>query len=948
MAAQLPIELFYSYAHEDEKYRIELEKYLKDMQRAGIITTWYDRRITGGSDLDRSISEYVDRAHVIFFLLSADFIASEYANDVELKRALERHDRGEARVVGVVARPIPKLRSALGKTILIPTDGKAIKLWRPQERGYVNVVEHLERIIEETRAQLAARDDEAPLRRHVWSIPKRNPTFVGREHALQRVGEALAATGTPSTVAIVGPPGVGKTQIAFEYAYRHASEYDVAWAIRAEDTNSIVVDLSALAEQLGVAGEGSGREAERPTATRVRRSAPIPGTSMAATTPANNAGDVAVDGVMNWLAENGRWLLIFDNAAQIASVTSYIPRQGVGHVIVTSRENIWGMLGQTVELETFRREESVQFLSARTGGDASEIKSDADRLANSLGDMPLALEHAASFVNTKRTTLAAYSALIDAVAASGPTLDDPVGRIAATWSVSLDQIGPTSPAALLFAMCAWLAPEDIPRSIFTSGVAWLGKRLASTVADPPLFADAIAQLARYGLVRVRGDAFTTHRLVQVAARDRLSQREQRAAAAQVVGLLHSIYPDADSIPDSDSWELCERYLPHVITATGHAIRLEVELPAVAHLLWRVGDYQGERARYLEAQSTLQQALSVAQAAHGLSHPLIADIQNSIGNVLLDGRGDYDGAKRRYEAALIVDRALGAERTHDAAIHLNNVGYALEQQSHLKLAMSYYTQSLDIEAELDERAEAAKTMLNVGSIHETLGDGGSARKLYEDAIDILRAAAAEPNELADALSALGSLLLDGGDTAGSRERFMEALALNRSVYGTDDHPEIARNLTNLARVLLAAGDLVEARRHTDEALGMYARVYALGTPNPALGAAYYVLGEIHEHQREWKDAQAAYETALEHDEGRGNAMSLGVAEDLAAIARVLVAMGDPAAALTRYQHAYRLYANVYGEDHAFTRELATAVAALESAGGDEHGGGHDAPVPGTPD
>jgi tetratricopeptide (TPR) repeat protein len=926
-SVEVPIELFYSYAHEDEQYRIELEKYLAYMRRKGTIATWYDRRISAGASLDGTISEYLERAHIILCLLSADFAASDYVNDVELKRALERLDRGEARVVGIVIRPIPQ-GFPLDRRILIPTDAKPIITWDPVESGYVDVVTHLQRVVDEIRAELARRgqSSKGPARERIWSVPKRNPAFVGRDPDLTQLRETLTNKPSPSIAAIIGLPGVGKSQLAFEYAYRYAEAYPVAWAIRAQDTESMVADLSALAERLGVAGEGAGRESERSNTSRGRREAPIP-TGEGQPSGGGGASDVAVDAVLQWLAANKDWLLIFDNATNLASLSSYLPRRGTGHVIITSREDIWRPIARTIVLETFNDEESVRFLLTRVGSDSPADTAAARRLAKSLGDMPLALEHAASFVTVSNKTLAEYHALIDAVTGDRPALDDPVGRIAATWAVSLGALGNDSPPALLFDVCAWLAPEDIPRSIFSSGIKYLGETLAKTVADPLAFADAIAQLVRYGLVRVRGDAFSTHRLVQRAAQDRFSPEKQHDAVSRVIHLLDAVYPDADSIPDATSWDECERYLPHVVTATSRATLLKAELPGVARLLWRVGDYQAERARYLEAKSTLDRALSIAQVTHGLNHPLVADIQNSLGNVLLDSGGDYDGARRRYEAALAVDRALGEEQTHNAAIHLNNLGFALEQQGQLALAQAYYSQSREIELHLGERAEAAKTMLNIGSIHETLGDVVKARSLYEEAIAIQREAGAERNELADALSALGSLLLDEGDAAGARAYLTEALDLNHSVYKADDHPEIARNLTNLGRVSLAAGDLAEARGYVDDALGMYGRVFGVDALNPSLGAVYHVLGEIHEAANRPEEAKHAYETALRHDEGKGNTTSLGVAEDLEAIGRMLLALGNREEAIGRYQHAYRLYVNAYGADHKVPQDIAGELAKL---------------------
>src|SRR6476469_5277222 len=101
----ISVELFYSYAHQDEAYRVELEKWLAMLRRNGVITTWSDRRITSGDDWKNQIDERLERAHVILCLLSVDFLASNYAYDIELARALERRKSGDARVIPVIVRP---------------------------------------------------------------------------------------------------------------------------------------------------------------------------------------------------------------------------------------------------------------------------------------------------------------------------------------------------------------------------------------------------------------------------------------------------------------------------------------------------------------------------------------------------------------------------------------------------------------------------------------------------------------------------------------------------------------------------------------------------------------------------------------------------------------------------------------------------------------------------
>ena len=124
------IEVFYSYAHEDEELVKELRKHLSILKRQGVIRDWYDREITAGTDWKGQIDQHLNSAGVILLLVSADFLASDYCYDVEMTRALERHDQGEARVIPVILRRSMDWQGApFGKLQSLPTDGKPVTSW---------------------------------------------------------------------------------------------------------------------------------------------------------------------------------------------------------------------------------------------------------------------------------------------------------------------------------------------------------------------------------------------------------------------------------------------------------------------------------------------------------------------------------------------------------------------------------------------------------------------------------------------------------------------------------------------------------------------------------------------------------------------------------------------------------------------------------------------------
>lgn len=143
------IRVFFSYAHEDEEYRDQLEIHLSMLRRQGIIESWHDRRIEAGKDIHGEISEHLESAHVILLLVSPYFLASDYCYDVELAHALERHEEGRARVIPVIIHPCDWKNSAFGQLRATPPDGKPISKFANFHDAYLMVVEDIRRVANE-------------------------------------------------------------------------------------------------------------------------------------------------------------------------------------------------------------------------------------------------------------------------------------------------------------------------------------------------------------------------------------------------------------------------------------------------------------------------------------------------------------------------------------------------------------------------------------------------------------------------------------------------------------------------------------------------------------------------------------------------------------------------------------------------------------------------------
>ncbi|HSU31319.1 MAG TPA: toll/interleukin-1 receptor domain-containing protein [Bryobacteraceae bacterium] len=148
--------VFFSYSHKDESLRDELEVHLSLLKRQGVISVWHDRRLGAGNELNAGISRELERADIILLLVSPDFLASDYCYSVERTRALERHDKGEARVIPVILRPCDWHHAPFGKLLALPRDGKPVTRWTDRDEAFLNVINAIRTVLQPAGPSTAA------------------------------------------------------------------------------------------------------------------------------------------------------------------------------------------------------------------------------------------------------------------------------------------------------------------------------------------------------------------------------------------------------------------------------------------------------------------------------------------------------------------------------------------------------------------------------------------------------------------------------------------------------------------------------------------------------------------------------------------------------------------------------------------------------------------------
>ena len=146
-----PIKLFYSYAHEDEKFREELEKHLSILKRNGMISEWHDRQLKAGIEWESEINRNIEDADIILLLASSDFLSSDYCYNIEIQKAFEQFASGKSRIIPIILRPCRWELSPFSKLQVLPKDAVPIVLWQNQDEAWLNIVKCIQITCEEIK-----------------------------------------------------------------------------------------------------------------------------------------------------------------------------------------------------------------------------------------------------------------------------------------------------------------------------------------------------------------------------------------------------------------------------------------------------------------------------------------------------------------------------------------------------------------------------------------------------------------------------------------------------------------------------------------------------------------------------------------------------------------------------------------------------------------------------
>jgi tetratricopeptide (TPR) repeat protein len=801
-----------------------------------------------------------------------------------------------------------------------------------------------------------------------WEVPPKNPNFTGRGDLLKQIEDHFRKENIPVILTTThGLGGIGKTNLAIEYVWRHYKQYEgVVW-FNAENRNRLLADYISLGEDLNIIREDKKKV---PVEERARL-------------------------VKHWLEDPKRagWLLIYDNAPKYGGdenegVGNLFPTKG-GKILVTSRY-AKGWPQESIEVKVFEIDEAKDYIQKVLGDKALDIDQ-VGALAETLGYLPLALAQASAYIKYTTINISGYLELYKAKKKeflTDETLFDQTlppdsnrAMVYITWNITMEAIHKESLlAANWLNACACLASNDIPH--------FLLEEFANTPENnpkipPEIFKKALGTLNSYSMLTIneQNQSASIHRLVQEVIRLKWRNEEKQNYIISVYHTLKGSFPHErieleDFAKKRQLLPHLEAFLPHLDAWQQESLEVDPELrkrieqnyldcilfladgyfwalgdgqksrewweralpilerhygtdnPNVAQTLMNLGNAYGSLGDSQKQQELLERALKIKERHYGPDHPEVAVTLTNLGNAY-GGLGDYQKKRELLERALeIKERHYGPDHPNVGQT-LMNLGVAYGSLGDFQKQLELLERALKIKERHygPDHPEVAITLTNLGNAYLILGDYQKQRELLERALPILERHYGTDNpNVAQTLMNLGIAYGSLGDSQKQRELQERALKIKERHYGPN-HPEVAKTLMNLGNAYGSLGDSQKKLELLERALPILERYYGPNHPNVAitltnLGNAYGSLGDSQKQRELLERTLPILERHYgpDHPNVGQTLMNLGVAYG---------SLGDSQKQRELLERALKIQERHYGPDHP---EVAKASKSLGNAYG----------------
>ncbi|KAG9253974.1 uncharacterized protein F5Z01DRAFT_743372 [Emericellopsis atlantica] len=451
-----------------------------------------------------------------------------------------------------------------------------------------------------------------------------NLRFFGRDDAIDVLRETLSPEQDRHemrAIAMHGIGGVGKTQLALQYANKSLGMYEIIIWVPSESQIKFTQALSAFKIKLGLIDDKEQRD-----------------------------GSHAIQRLKDWLnTSNKDFLMIFDNVNDTRILDQIWPATPRASVIITTRSPSVASrrANKSFRLESFGLESGAEAIYALSGKQPSgeDDKAAALELCRLLGGLPLALAQVASFIADRdfsfSESMVLFNQSAEKVFARSPILDEYQHTVTTVWNLSLEQLSPQ--ARIMHNLLAFFDPDHIAESLISKTKTRFNDPAWEFILDDFEFSDAVAELTRSSLITrlSPSKALSMHRLVQQTVFARLLADEKLLYLDRVIEILSSAFPNTWNRRGPyqghgyETWETCGAVLPHISRLIGlvsdHGLRPS-NAGLWAELVFRAGTYLWEKDQPYLAQVFLEFGLRIDI---GESHPVSAQAQRILGHICLD-------------------------------------------------------------------------------------------------------------------------------------------------------------------------------------------------------------------------------------------------------------------------------------------------------------------------
>ncbi|KAF8465110.1 hypothetical protein BDZ91DRAFT_728791 [Kalaharituber pfeilii] len=711
---------------------------------------------------------------------------------------------------------------------------------------------------------------------------RRNPDFVERECLLEQLAHEIdegRAAMNITQVVLHGMGGMGKTQIALEYVYRHHKDYSSVFWINASSEQTTKTSFIQIMEQLI---EYHATLLDEPDYKHIGSLLGMAGTLDSVglfSTEKPEEEQHVIKAVKKWLTakQNDKWLLVFDNLDDLESfdINDYIPSCDFGTVIITSRRRGSTQGRRGLEVHQMQNLEAEKLLLTSARLDLGRLAPEeckfeeaaAVTIVEKLGYLPLAIAQAGAYINIQQCLFSHYLREYEINANRLLSRKWKVGKddrsVFATWELSFNAIKNENPkAAELLSLCAFLDNNDICEEFLRRGM-----KLA--INDTSL-ADSIHLLFSYSIAKrtEKYDSFNIHPLVHLCIRWKLEMEPdeyQKIAIKAFLMVTSGIAVPEDREREVSDWIFERRNLPHVFAAERQMKILPLEKEESLAALDTLRKVYQDHGHYRKAEEMCKVILATREKlgyekSLGFDHQITLETVNNMAGVY-EEQGKYSHALELYQRALAgYEKSLGVD--HQSTLQtVSNVATVYMQQGKYSQALELYQRALaGREKSLGvDHPSTLQTVSNVATVYMQQGNYSQALELYQ------RALAGREKSLGvdhpSTLSTVNNMAIvyeKQGKYSQALELYQRALAGKEESLGAD-HPSTLRTVNNMANVY-------EEQGKYSQALELYQRALAgkeesLGADHPSTLDTVHNMAVLYENQEKYSQALELYQRAL---------------------------------------------------------------------------------------